>query len=203
MEHYILSNGEELFARLSGRQCQFFKIDLYDSHCQLELCETSKTILVVNTHRFLFRYIRLPFSIALSLSFPKRSRQAFAKARQNVVLFEWFTGHLQVNHTSPAKRVHIPIYFVDCTYKVTSCKLSFYAEVCGVFRESNLCWRVAFHSNLKLMLLIRHPNQQTWMRSGRSSDCWHIMEYFFQKSHPFCSTLPIVALELTLEMGWE
>ncbi|KAG8174243.1 hypothetical protein JTE90_025808 [Oedothorax gibbosus] len=60
---YPLPNVEDLFARLSGG-VTFSKIDLSDAYCQLELDDSSKDLLVINTHRGLFQYCRLPFGVA-------------------------------------------------------------------------------------------------------------------------------------------
>lgn len=63
LEQYPLPNVEDLFARLSGG-ISFSKIDLSDAYCQLEVDEPSKRFLVINTHRGLFQYTRLPFGVA-------------------------------------------------------------------------------------------------------------------------------------------
>ena len=54
---------EDLFAKLEGGQ-KFTKLDLSQAYQQLPLDEESKRYTVVNTHKGLFRYVRLPFGIS-------------------------------------------------------------------------------------------------------------------------------------------
>ncbi|PIO73744.1 hypothetical protein TELCIR_04276 [Teladorsagia circumcincta] len=53
---------EDIFASLNGGTI-FSQIDLSDAYLQLELSEESKKKVVINTHKGLFRYNRLPFGI--------------------------------------------------------------------------------------------------------------------------------------------
>ncbi|PIO60094.1 hypothetical protein TELCIR_18417 [Teladorsagia circumcincta] len=53
---------EDIFASLNGGTI-FSQIDLSDAYLQLELSEESKRKVVINTHKGLFRYNRLPFGI--------------------------------------------------------------------------------------------------------------------------------------------
>jgi len=53
-----------MFVKLSGG-CTFSKIDLSQAYLQLPLDEESKKVVVViNTHKGLFRFMRLPFGIS-------------------------------------------------------------------------------------------------------------------------------------------
>lgn len=55
LEQYPLPRIEDLFAHLAGGQT-FIKLDLCDAYCQLQLDEGSRNLVVINTHRGLFRY---------------------------------------------------------------------------------------------------------------------------------------------------
>ncbi|PIO75512.1 reverse transcriptase [Teladorsagia circumcincta] len=59
---YPLPMPEDIFASLNGGTI-FSQIDLSDAYLQLELSEESKKKVVINTHKGLFRYNRLPFGI--------------------------------------------------------------------------------------------------------------------------------------------
>ncbi|UYV73340.1 K02A2.6-like [Cordylochernes scorpioides] len=63
IDQYPLPKIEDIFAIL-GRGINFSKIDLSQAYLQLELDEDSKEMAVINTHKGLYRYNRLPFGIA-------------------------------------------------------------------------------------------------------------------------------------------
>ena len=52
-----------MFATLSGGE-KFTKLDLQQAYLQLQLEEESRKYVTINTHRGLFEYTRLPFSVA-------------------------------------------------------------------------------------------------------------------------------------------
>ena len=57
---YPLPNPQELFQALNGG-CRFTKLDLANAYLQVELNEESKKMVVINTHKGLYRYRHLPF----------------------------------------------------------------------------------------------------------------------------------------------
>ena len=59
---YPLPNPQELFQALNGG-CKFTKLDLADAYLQVELNEESKKMVVINTHKGLYRYRCLPFGL--------------------------------------------------------------------------------------------------------------------------------------------
>ena len=63
INRYPLPRPEELFAALNGGQ-QFTKLDFSEAYLQLELDEETQQFMVINTHKGLFKYTRLPFGIA-------------------------------------------------------------------------------------------------------------------------------------------
>ena len=62
-EMYPLPKIEEIFASLSGGQT-FSKLDLSHAYLQVPLAEESQKYLVINTHKGLYAYKRLPFGVA-------------------------------------------------------------------------------------------------------------------------------------------
>ena len=62
LEQYPISKVQDLFTILGGGK-KFLKLDMSQVYQQIELDETSRKYTVVNTHRGLFKYKRLPFGI--------------------------------------------------------------------------------------------------------------------------------------------
>ena len=63
LDRYPIPRIEDLFAKLSGGRI-FSKLDMSQAYLQLPLDEKSKSYVVINTHRGLFRYNRLPYGIS-------------------------------------------------------------------------------------------------------------------------------------------
>ena len=60
---YPLPLPEELFQSLEAVSFRISKIDLAEAYLQIELDEESKKLVVVNTHKGLYQYQRLPFGL--------------------------------------------------------------------------------------------------------------------------------------------
>ncbi|XP_055350040.1 uncharacterized protein K02A2.6-like [Paramacrobiotus metropolitanus] len=60
---YPLPHPDELFAKLNGGVV-FCKIDLREAYNQIPVDDESSKLLVINTHKGLFKYNRLPFGVA-------------------------------------------------------------------------------------------------------------------------------------------
>ena len=63
LDRYPIPKVEDLFARLRKGKL-FSKLNLSPAYQQLTLDLDSRKYMVINTHRGLFRYMRLPFGIA-------------------------------------------------------------------------------------------------------------------------------------------
>ena len=63
LDKYRIPRIEELFASLAGGQT-FTKLDLSHAYMQIPLEPDSQQYVIVNTHRGLYRYKRLPFGVA-------------------------------------------------------------------------------------------------------------------------------------------
>ena len=63
LDRYPIPKVEDLFVKLKKGK-QFTKIDLSQAYQQLPLDEDSKQFVVINTHKGLFCYTRLPFGIS-------------------------------------------------------------------------------------------------------------------------------------------
>ena len=67
IEQYALPKIDDLYAKLQGGE-RFTILDLSEAFLQMELDEGSRKYLVVNTHRGLYRYKRLPFGVSSLVS---------------------------------------------------------------------------------------------------------------------------------------
>ena len=65
VEQYPLPKFEDIFANLA-RGKQFSKIDLKNAYLRMTMDEDSQKLLVINTHKGLYQYARLPFGVASS-----------------------------------------------------------------------------------------------------------------------------------------
>ncbi|KRX64960.1 Retrovirus-related Pol polyprotein from transposon [Trichinella sp. T9] len=63
VDSYPILRPEDLYQTLRGGKT-FTKLDLSEAYLQVELDEESKKILVINTHKGLYHYNRLPFGVA-------------------------------------------------------------------------------------------------------------------------------------------
>ncbi|XP_003369038.1 reverse transcriptase family protein [Trichinella spiralis] len=63
VDSYPIPRPEDLYQALRGGKT-FTKLDLSEAYLQVELDEESKKILVINTHKGLYYYNRLPFGVA-------------------------------------------------------------------------------------------------------------------------------------------
>ena len=63
VNQHPLPKPDELFATLNGGQ-HFTKLDLSEAYLQIELEDESKQFLVINTHKGLYRFNRLPYGVA-------------------------------------------------------------------------------------------------------------------------------------------
>ena len=63
LDKYPIPKVEDLFSTLAGGKV-FSKINLSQAYQQLPLADESKQYVVINTHKGLFRYTRLPFGVS-------------------------------------------------------------------------------------------------------------------------------------------
>ena len=61
-DSYPVPRIEDLFARMAGGK-KFSKLDITHTYQQIPLSEKSKQYVTINTHKGIFRYIRLPFGV--------------------------------------------------------------------------------------------------------------------------------------------
>ena len=86
LDRYPIPKVEDLFARLCKGK-HFSKLDLSQAYQQLPLEEDSKKYVVINTHRGLFRYTRLPFGISSAPGIFQRVIESILQGIDGVVVY--------------------------------------------------------------------------------------------------------------------
>ena len=69
LDKYPLPKIEDLFVQVAGGKA-FSKLGLSQAYQQVSLAEESRKYVVINTHRGLFRYNRMPFGMSSPWSVP-------------------------------------------------------------------------------------------------------------------------------------
>ncbi|KAL5481688.1 hypothetical protein EMCRGX_G021912 [Ephydatia muelleri] len=70
-ERYPLPKIEDILASLAGGE-RFTKLDLSKAYLQVQLDEASRKFMVINTHKGLFQYTRMPFGVSSAPSIFQR-----------------------------------------------------------------------------------------------------------------------------------
>jgi len=86
LDRYPIPKVEDLLATL-GKGRTFTKIDLSHAYQQLPLDETSCKFVVINTHKGLFRYTRLPFGISSAPGIFQRVIESLLSGIPGVVVY--------------------------------------------------------------------------------------------------------------------
>lgn len=107
VDKYPLPKIEDIFATLAGGK-KFSKLDLTQAYHHMKLDDDSQDLLVINTHKGLFKYKRLPYGIA---SAPALWQRAIEQVLQNIpstqVIIDDIivTGHNDEDHLQNLKLV--------------------------------------------------------------------------------------------------
>ena len=86
LDRYPIPKIEDLLAKLAGGK-MFTQLDMSQAYQQLPLDEQSKSYVIVNTHRGLFRYNRLPFGVASAPGIFQRTMENLLQGLPNVVVY--------------------------------------------------------------------------------------------------------------------
>ncbi|XP_064462712.1 uncharacterized protein K02A2.6-like [Ornithodoros turicata] len=104
---YPLPRPEELFAKLNGGK-HFSKLDLSEAYLQLDLDEDAKKVLVVNTHKGLFRFNRMPFGISSAPAIFQRTMEQVTAGLEGVACYLddiIVTGRTEAEHLDHLEEV--------------------------------------------------------------------------------------------------
>lgn len=86
LNRYPIPRIEDLFAKLCKGKT-FTKLDLSQAYLQVPLDEESKKLVVVNTHKGLFRYMRLPYGISSAPGIFQRLMESVLKGILHVIVY--------------------------------------------------------------------------------------------------------------------
>ena len=86
LDRYPIPKIADFFSQLGGGK-YFTKIDLSQAYQQVPLEESSKKYVVVNTHRGLFRYTRLPFGVSSAPGIFQRVIESLLQGIEGVVVY--------------------------------------------------------------------------------------------------------------------
>ena len=86
LNRYPIPKIEDLFATLKNGKV-FSKIDLSQAYQQLPLGEESQKLCVINTHKGLYRYTRLPFGIASAPGIFQKTMERLLHGIAGVVVY--------------------------------------------------------------------------------------------------------------------
>ena len=86
LDGYPIPKVEDLFAKLAGGK-RFTKLDLSQAYQQLPLSESSKHYVVINTHKGLFRFNRLPYGISTAPGIFQRIMENLLQGIPGVVVY--------------------------------------------------------------------------------------------------------------------
>ena len=86
LDRYPIPKVEDLFTTLTCGQT-FSKLDLSQAYQQLPLDDLSKQYVVINTHRGLFRYTRLPYGISSAPGIFQRVMESVLQGIAGVIVY--------------------------------------------------------------------------------------------------------------------
>ena len=86
VDKYSLPRPVDLFATLSGGHF-FSTLDLCNAYHQMEVEEPSQALLTINTHKGLYRYLRLPFGVASAPSLFQKNMEQILQGIEGVVVY--------------------------------------------------------------------------------------------------------------------
>ncbi|XP_055338681.1 uncharacterized protein K02A2.6-like [Paramacrobiotus metropolitanus] len=123
-QQYPLPTPDELFAKLNGGQT-FSTLDLAEAYAQVELEEDSKQLVVINTHKGLFRYNRLPFGVSSGPSIFQQIMEKILQGCEGVAVYLddiIITGRTEEEHLRNLEKVLQRLEEHGLTLKQAKCR---------------------------------------------------------------------------------
>ena len=107
LHRYPIPKIEDIFATLEGGKI-FTKLDLSQAYQQLKLDAESQKYLVINTHKGLFRYTRLPFGISSAPGIFQKAMETLLQGIPHVTVYIddiLITGETEADHLQTLEKV--------------------------------------------------------------------------------------------------
>ena len=123
LDRYPIPKVEDLFATLAGGK-SFTKLDLSQAYQQIELEETSKNYVVINTNKGLFRYTRLPYGVSSAPGLFQRAMENLLQGLPHVVVYIddiLVTGDSNESHLANLREVLIRLEDAGLRLKKNKC----------------------------------------------------------------------------------
>ena len=124
LDRYPIPKISDLFAKLRKGKL-FSKLDLSHAYQQLPLEEESKKYTVINTHKGLFRYTRLPFGISSAPGIFQRVIESLLQGVKGVVVYLddiLVTGNMEEMHLRALEEVLSRLERAGLKVKQSKCK---------------------------------------------------------------------------------
>ena len=124
LDTYPLPRIEDIFASLAGGK-HFTKLDLAHAYQQVQLAEESQKLVVINTHKGLYAYNRLPFGIASAPAIFQRIMEGILQGVDNVTVYLddiLITGSTGVEHLHHLQEVLARLEKAGIRLKRDKCK---------------------------------------------------------------------------------
>ena len=128
VDQYPLPKIEDIFATLAGGK-KFSKLDLTQAYHHMELDEATQNLLVINTHKGLFKYKRLPYGIA---SAPALWQRAIEQVLQNIPSTQVIIDDIIVTGCNDTEHLHNLKLVMD---RLLSYGLHVNLDKCEFFQE--------------------------------------------------------------------
>ena len=124
LDSHPLPRIEDLFASLAGGQT-FSKLDLAHAYEQVSLDEDSKRFVVINTHKGLYRYNRLPFGVASAPAIFQRIMESLLQGIPHVTVYlddVLVSGSSEEEHLGNLQEVLSRLEKAGCRVKRDKCE---------------------------------------------------------------------------------
>ena len=124
VDQYPLPRPDELFASISGGK-KFTTLDLSQAYQQMLLDDDSQKLVTINTHKWLYRYKRLPFGVAAAPAIFQRTMDMILQGIPHTICYIddiLITGETAEEHLVNLEEVLRRLRYHGVTLKRNKCK---------------------------------------------------------------------------------